>query len=339
MIRHSPQTHVSRLRRSRRLAGVLLIAVGVLALVGTALLFVQVIPDPAPGFLERKGTLADVRETFAGVLGDTTLHELTLTASSGLQVDLSVRVPRPVTGPQPLVLLLGGKRTGRDAVRLAPDTRGVALAALSYPHFGAADTNGASDGLALLLNLRQMQRALIDTTPAVLLALDYLLAQPYVDPRGVELVGVSLGAFLMSIPGALDVRAGRVWLVHGAGDPDGVLAHLLEQQIAYAPLRRAVGRLLGALFCTHHLRPERWVGQISPRPVIIINARGDEAFPLASIEALHRAAREPVEIIWTSGPHIMPGREQVVEQLAQLVLARVRADHNARVRGGRDGGK
>ena len=35
-----------------------------------------------------------------------------------------------------------------------------------------------------------------------------MLEQPYVDPQRVELVGVSLGAFFVSVPGALDPADG-----------------------------------------------------------------------------------------------------------------------------------
>jgi len=79
---------------------------------------------------------------------------------------------------------------------------------------------------------------------------------------------------------------------------------------------------------SHHLGPEQWVGRISPRPVIIINARQDPSFPASSIEALHKAANEPYEIIWTEGTHIMPGRVEIVESISSLVLERVAKDAN-----------
>jgi len=309
----------SRFRRFVRLALFALgvACVGVLALL--AWLLIPAIPDPAPGFLTRKGELVAASETYRARFEETTLIELTLHSSSGLEVALALRVPLAASEPRPLLLLLGGHRTGRDAVRLFPDTKGAVIAAMSYPNTDNIDGQGPG----LLLDLPEMRQALVDTTPAVLLALDYLLDQEYVDPGHVDLVGVSLGAFLVSIPGALDPRIGRVWLVHGAADPASVLSHQLRDHFAWPPMRRVAAEFLAAVLCVHHLKPERWVGRISPRPVIIVNARDDEALPSASIAALHTAARAPVEIVWTEGPHVTPGRREIVDELTQMILLEV----------------
>ena len=90
-----------------------------------------------------------------------------------------------------------------------------------------------------------------------------------------------------------------------------------------APLRHLLARFFAAVIASHHLKPENWVGRISPRPVILINARHDEMLPQASIERLHRAAREPVEHIWMEGKHIKPYRRDIVSRLATDVLSRI----------------
>jgi hypothetical protein len=316
----------SRLSRLVRLALLALAAVGFGVLALLAWLLVPAIPDPAPDFLNRKGELVKVSETYRGRFEETTLIEMTLHSSSGLEVALALRVPLSASEPRPLVLLLGGHRTGRDAVRLFPDTKGAIIVAMSYPN--ADNING--EGLGLLLDLPEMRRALVDTTPAVLLALDYLLEQEYVDTRQVDLVGVSLGAFLVSIPGALDPRIGRVWLVHGGGEPASVLYHQLTDEFEWAPLRHVAAEFLAAVLCVHHLRPERWVGNISPRPVIIVNARDDEALPSGSIKALHAAAKDPVEIVWTEGQHVMPGRREIVDELTHMILSKVVSNESSR---------
>jgi len=312
-------SQASLFRRIVRLAlfALAVFCIGLLGMLGW--LLIPTIPDPAPDFLTRKGQLIKVSETYRGRFEETTLIELTLHSSSGLEVALALRVPLTASEPSPLVLLLGGHRTGRDAVRLFPDTKGAVIAAMSYPNADNID----GEGLDLLLDLPEMRRALVDTTPAVLLALDYLLEQEYVDPRHVDLVGVSLGAFLVSIPGALDPRIGRVWLVHGGGDPASVLQHQLRDRFAWLPMRRVTAELLAAVLCVHHLKPERWLGSISPRPVIIVNARDDEALPSASIAALHAAARDPVEIVWTEGQHVTPGRREIVDELTHMILLEV----------------
>lgn len=314
---------VTRLRRNTRVARrFVLWTFGVFVLVAASFAAFLVLPclmDPSPRFDERRGVLVDVREAGRQNLGSRTLTEITLVSSSGLQVEMAVSVPVDIESPVPGVILLGGYRTGREAARLVPDTAGVVVAALSYPYQG----DPSPQGLSLLTDIPQIQRAILDTPPAVLLAVDYLTQQPYVHPRHVELVGVSLGAFLVSVPGALDPRIGRVWLVHGAGRPAEVLAHRLEDQIPFAPARRFAGRVLALLSYSHYLKPELWVGRIAPRPVVVVNARDDEALTRSSIESLHRALREPAEIIWTEGEHVLPTRREAVARIAELILGRL----------------
>jgi dienelactone hydrolase len=302
-----------------------LLAAGVLGVfaIMLALLIVPALPDPVPGFAARHGTLTAVEELARRRLDDTDVVELRLRSSSGLTLELAVRVPRAVTAPQPLVVLAAGLRTGhRAAYLLARQPPGIVIATLSYPFPG----DPRAHGLRWLTWLPKLRRAVLDTTPAVMLALDYLVQQPYVDARHVELVGGSFGAFLVSVPGALDARVRRVWLVHGAADPAAVFAHLLQPHIGFAPLRDAVAELLALTVASQHLRPDRWVARVAPRPVIVVNARGDESLPPASVAALHAALAPPGEVIWTEGPHVRPGRTAVVEGLVALVAERVRRD-------------
>ncbi len=175
----------------------------------------------------------------------------------------------------------------------------------------------------MLLHFRQLQHAILDTPPALMLAADYLLSLPEIDSRRLELVGVSLGAFFVAVPGALDTRFRRVWLVHGSGQPEQVLAHGLRHYVRSEGLRKLGGQFLGLLTASHHFRPEDWVGRISPRPVIVISARHDEAFPPETIHALHAALREPSEIIRVGKNHITPGRKDIIAEISDIVLSRI----------------
>jgi len=296
----------------------------VLILLLLAFALVPGIPDPSLHYSDRKGQLYEVQQTAQWHEQDSIYTELTLVSSSGLRVELTTRLPITTSSPQPLVLLLGGRRTGRDAVKLITDTRGVALAAISYPYTG----DPRAKGIALVTDLYNIQQAIKDTAPALMLAMDYLVTQPLIDPERIELAGVSLGAFFVSVPGALDQRFRRVWLIHGAGEPAKVLGKGTERYLSSTSLRYIAGKLLGRMTLSHHLRPEDWVGRISPRPVIIINARNDPAFPASSITALHNAVNEPYEIIWMEGKHIMPSRVEIVEAISSQVLGRVARDMN-----------
>ena len=216
-------------------------------------------------------------------------------------------------------MLLGGLRTGRDAVDLVHDTRGTILVAIDYPIEGERNPKG----LAVLPAVPRIQRAIRNTPLALQLTLDWLLRQPEVDPARVDLVGVSLGSTFACVAGALDERFHRVWSIHGAGMPQRLIDEGLRSDIAFAPARRAVARLATKLAQAEQLAPEHWVGRIAPREVVLVNALDDERLPRECVEALHSAAREPKTIIWLPGQHIEPDRETIVRNLIEMVLERI----------------
>jgi len=84
-----------------------------------------------------------------------------------------------------------------------------------------------------------------------------------------------------------------------------------------------IATLLNLGVAGHYLAPELWVGRISPRPVIAINARDDGRLPRACVDALHAALRDPYEIVWVDGPHVLPNRHEVIENLSAQIQKRV----------------
>ena len=127
----STRAHPQGKRRWVRLFVRLLLAVTALIVAAVAIfltiVLVPTIRDPSPGFVVRKGQIAESRETATWTIGDDVLTEVTLTSTSGLEVELTVRVPSDATSPRPLIILLAGKGTGRDAVRYTAETRGVVV--------------------------------------------------------------------------------------------------------------------------------------------------------------------------------------------------------------------
>jgi dienelactone hydrolase len=216
--------------------------------------------------------------------------------------------------------MMGGQETGRAAVQVIPDARGVAVAAISYP-FGTVPHREA---LGLAMALPRIQRGIYDTPAAVLLALDYLLGpRSGLDPGRVELAGISFGAYLAAVPAALDARIERLWLIHGGAAAADTLDHGLQRRIPAGLLRRGVAAFLATVAGARHLGPEHWVAQVSPRPLVLVHARDDDDLPAAAIDALHAAIREPFEIIWTPGEHVHPKRPAVIAAITELMFSRI----------------
>ena len=287
---------------------------------GAALLVAAALRDPTPRFLERRSHLVSAIEGPPEAIDGHWVQPVRVVAASGLAVDLLLKRPMETGGGRPLVVLLGGHNTGRDAVRLIPATRGAVVASLSYPYRGEHRVKG----LRVVRYVPAIRDAVLDTPPAIMLALDYLLDRRDVDRRRVEGVGVSLGAPFMIIAGALDPRLTRVWAIHASGGSYGPLERNLRRSIPFAPARAAVAAVATLLISGPRLAPERWVGRIAPRPFVMLNARDDERMPRALVDRLYASARAPKALIWVPGGHVR-SRAEVVRPLVDTVLAHVLA--------------
>jgi hypothetical protein len=268
-------------------------------------------------FESRRGTLASAQVTVDPRELDGFVSESARIASdTGLVVSLRVLRPDRSDAPRPLIVLLAGRRTGSDAVGLVGHPGSVAIAALDYPYDGPEKLRGVRQTVDAL---PAIQMALLDTPPAVSLALDWLIAQPWVDPERVELVGASLGAPFAAVAGALDPRFRRVWLIHGGADNQAWLAGALRNKIENPTLREAAAGTIVLLAHGASFDTRMWVARISPRPVVVIGARDDESLSRENIEDLYNAAGEPKTLIWSDGGHVTRHRTDVVRQLLSIV--------------------
>jgi hypothetical protein len=311
---------VTRRARARRLRK-RYVAAGALALCVVGAVYLT--RDPTPYFLERRSHVVSVSESPSELVDDHWVHTARLTAASGLTVDVALKRPASLVAGEaaarPAVVLLGGHRTGRDAIKLIPHTRGTVVVALAYPYAGEHRLKGV---VPILRHVPMIRTAILDTPPALMLAMDYLGGRPYVDATRVEVVGVSLGVPFVCIAGALDPRFARIWAIHGSGQLFAPLEYSMRRTIPFAPLRVAAAGLATVLIGGPRLAPERWVDRIAPRPFVMINATEDERLPRRSVELLYERARQPKDIIWVPGKHVRP-REEVVRDLVNMVLDRM----------------
>ncbi len=211
----------------------------VLAAAGGAML----LRDPAPAILDRRGSLAAAHEETHELVDSHYVQVVRLRSTSGLTVSMTTKQHVADSGARlPLALLLGGRNTGQDAVRLLENTRGVMAVALSYPYTGDPKPKGTG----VIRAIPRIRQAFFDTPAALLLALDDLLARPDVDGSQVEAIGVSLGVPFVIIASALDARVTRVWTLHGSGGTFTPLEYALRDIIPSAPPRfiaAAIGTL------------------------------------------------------------------------------------------------
>lgn len=278
----------------------------------------------AEDVLQRRGNLAQVAlGPMVAEAGGFVSQDVRLQSDSGLRVALKVLRPDAnETTRRPLAVMLGGHRTGRDAVGLLGSPGSLAVAALDYPYDGPERVRGWRQALAVVGPAR---RAVGDTPAAVLLALEWLAQQPWVDVERVELVGVSLGVPFVTVAGAIEPRFRRVWLIHGGADLKAWLSHNLERSIASPVLRTSAARVVSRLVGASRYEPAHWAPQIAPRPTIIIGASDDRRLPRTLVEQLAAAAGEPKQLRWTQGDHV-DRQPETIRHLVDLVLEHVEDD-------------
>lgn len=303
--------------KSRRI----LLLSGAAVLIAAAAYCIELAIPKRAFFIERAGTLIESQHEETRRAG-TTSEYVHLVSSSGLEVDM--RVYRPDYDglrKMPVLLVLGGYGTGKDAVDLVGEPQGIAYAAIDYPYNGDQPLSSFTGSIA---GIPAVQRAFLDSPAAVMIALSWLLEQPWADEERVELAGVSLGVPFAAPAGALDTRFSRVWLMHGGGDNVQWVAGNLYEQIESDLLRQLVARI--ALFAVYgnSFDTRRWIPEIAPRPLIIVMARDDDFVPREAQQPMLEAARQPnVELLWTQGRHIGPRREDELRQLLAIVRDRM----------------
>ena len=296
---------------------VILLLIVILALSGYV--YLPVLTFNENDYLARKGSLQKVNITRHWQQNRSLYTEAKLLSTTGLSVEILVRKPVKINETLPVVILLGGTGTGRNACGLITITPRVICASINYPYQGQQKIRG----IDYLYNLRDIQQAVQDTPSVVLILLDYLLNDSHADNKQIELIGVSFGAYLVSIPAVLDKRVTRVWIVQGSAEPIKVIRHNYTSDLKPGFVSKMVAHLLGWSLGAHDVDPEKWVSRISPRPVVFINSEKDEALPHSSVIKLHAAAQQPTEVIWATGEHIKPTRQDVIEQLSNIVIRRI----------------
>jgi dienelactone hydrolase len=309
------QSTTSRRQRWLRLTATILAA----PIAGAIVAGLWLTRDPEPRMLARRSGLARVIEGPVVSEGNHELRDVKLRAASGLEVELTIK--RPVSrgsakGRRPLALVLGGHRRGRNAVQFISDAGEMIVAALSYPYAGEP----RPDALEFVRDIPNIRQAFLDTPPAIMLALDYLLMQPDVDPKWIEVVGVSLGGPFVTIAGALDSRISRVWVVHGSAGSYGPLEVSLRRQIPIPGVRHLAAALSALIINGPSMAPEHWASRVAPRQFVMVNARDDERMPRKLVERLYDGAKEPKSIVWLPGGHVR-SNAAVLRPLVDTVVA------------------
>ncbi len=266
-------------------------------------------------FNERHGRLAEAAVIESSTLDGQVSTFMRLRSDSGLQFSLrTIRQANPER-PLPVLIVLGGHRTGSDAVDLFGHVGERAVVALDYPYDGPEKVRGLGQVLRAIPLAR---RAFIDTPPAVSLTLDWLAGEDWANQDQLIIIGASLGVPFAAVAAARDNRIDGAILVHGAADNLLWLEAQVARRYGIRLLHRPLATFIYWLAYAPTFDTAKNVSLIAPRPVIVIGARKDERTPAGQTEALYAAAGAPKRIRWTEGRHIEADRHDIIAELLRI---------------------
>ncbi len=266
-------------------------------------------------FDERQGQITSVAVTESRTpLGQKS--ELVYVGSdSGLNVRFRVIRDDSTDAQLPVMVVLGGQRTGSDAVDLFGDVGARAVVGIDYPYDGPQRVRGFAQTVSAIAPARQ---GFLDTVPATSLVLDWVIEQPWADRDNIIIVGGSLGVPFAARVAARDPRVTAAMLVHGAANNrlwlEVQIARRIENRLLNVPLSYVVHWLAYG----PDLNTAEHVAAITPRPLVVIGARNDERTPSGEAQLLYDLAGEPKRLRYSEGLHIEGDRPDVVEALLRI---------------------
>jgi hypothetical protein len=252
------------------------------------------------------------RESLVAVTAVSRLYRITFRSPSGHPAVATLRLPRDSTATGlPGAVVAGGFGGGwRSAAEIDPGPD-VALLSVDYPYTGRRARIPARD---IILRGPALWRATHEMSALLTRAGDYLARRGDVDSTRIAMVGASLGVPFALHAAARSQRFRAVAVLYGQADLSDWVGRNLRGVPGWA--RPIIGGIAALLYRDYE--PARLAPRISPRPILLVNGRGDERVSEEGARALYRAAREPREQVWIEGLHVGLERGRILSRLSEV---------------------
>lgn len=267
-------------------------------------------------YRDQRGYLTKFETAAPVVRGRYVAERVRLESSTGLVVTGTIYHPGTNAECLAAVLLQDGREENSGVIRRLPaDFGNVVVLSLDYPE----EVPYAIRFPDVMRHTARLQRAARKIPALFSLGAAYLERRPDVDSSRIALAATSFAVPFAVIAAAMDTRFRNVALIYGAGDMPRVLAANLAD--VPLPLRPVAARLAMQPFAA--FAPERFIGRIAPRPVVMINGVDDPQMPVAAVKRLYDAARPPRSLLWLRTGHLMPTDSSLIRLLIDSAFARL----------------
>ena len=272
--------------------------------------------------------------------------------SDGLTLRGVLHVPDGAKGPRPALILchgFGGSCRGAGHPELARALEGAGYVALRFDFRGCGESDGAKGSVICMEEVDDLRRAI-----------DFVDTQPSVDRARLGVIGASLGGSVAMHVTATDERV-KLCAANGAvgngerrfrfqyrddADWDVFVAKLDEAkrvkaatgrplilnrfEIVHIPEHNRTGLPPGAVMeftaetalSMLEFSPEDLVGEIAPRPLLLIHPREDAVVPSSESEALAKAAGPTSELHITESQNHFGSGDPTLTRITLDWLAR-----------------
>ncbi|MDB4583151.1 acetylxylan esterase [Draconibacterium sp.] len=230
------------------------------------------------------------------VIKDTTdfqLSYITYQSVHNKKVTGLLTVPKKSEHPLPVVILLHGKgdRKTVDYIEYGNDMlskSGYAVLRIDFSNHGDRIENDFD--FDLTGDTRYWTREIVTQTVFDLRrAVDFIETQEELDANNIGFFGISLGGIAGTIFCGVEDRV-KVPVIVLAG---GQLNLMFGKKALSAETKNFTGII----------EPKNYVKQISPRPLLMMNAENDDIIPPMMSKLLYKKAKKPKEIIWYPAKH------------------------------------
>ncbi len=252
--------------------------------------------DHSGMFAALHGDLLEADASLYRRVGDRAVYSIALGNDRGIELNGFLSAPEADGSRYPALIVLGGLRTGRNTIDFLTGYEGIVILSLDYPYEGKREDLSA---LEFARSIPRIRRAVLRTVPEAMIGVDYLLTRSDVDPERIILVGGSLGALFIPAIAACDERIAAAALLFGGGD----IEKLMKANLKGAGRLAAPAAWIAAVLLSP-VEPADYIGEISPRPLFLLNGRNDPRIPSACVRVLEERAGENTTVRWIKAGHI-----------------------------------